>query len=256
MTISKLFGVLRDPVGVALPGRPLTVYATGTTALASLFEDDGSTVIPNPFNTDSLGNWSFNVAQGSYDINFNIDSVTTQSLTNIPTSAPSGGGGGSSIPFSPVDTNVNGQSGSATFNASGYTTGQIFVPIASGIEITGVRFYWGGGTDTVICELWDKTGTLKASATAVAVTAPGIYTATFTSSYTTVTADIGNNFTVSTYAPSGYTDWNPGKDFAGYNANGYYWLATSCYSPGTSHAYPSSNNTAATYFFCCEPIIA
>lgn len=91
---SKIFGTVRDTQGVIIPGRSVTVYQTGTLTLASLFEDDDSTSIPNPFISSTDGTYEFNVAAGSYDIAVQVDPFTIIFDRNVPASPTSGGGGG------------------------------------------------------------------------------------------------------------------------------------------------------------------
>jgi hypothetical protein len=57
-----------DATGNAGSGKNVTVYNTGTIVKVNLFEDDGTTPLSNPVTSDNDGNYSFNVADGIYDL--------------------------------------------------------------------------------------------------------------------------------------------------------------------------------------------
>ena len=62
--------------GIAYVNATVTVRKTFTGAKASLFVDDGITPTGNPVKSDSLGNYSFYVDSGEYNIILNEGLVT------------------------------------------------------------------------------------------------------------------------------------------------------------------------------------
>jgi hypothetical protein len=115
---SKILGSVRDTQGVAQGARAVTVYLTGTETLASLFLDDDSTPMPNPFTSNFDGSYAFNVAAGSYDIAVQVDPYTILTQTNVP-AAPTSVSGGA----------VTAVTGTSPVVSSGGTTPAISVPV-------------------------------------------------------------------------------------------------------------------------------
>lgn len=60
--------VAQDQNGRAVSGATITVYQAGTTTLAALYSDNGTTVKNNPFTTSLDGVYDFYAASGRYDI--------------------------------------------------------------------------------------------------------------------------------------------------------------------------------------------
>ena len=54
--------------GLAIVGATVRVFTSGTTTLATLYEDNESTPKTNPLTTDNNGEFSFKAADGEYDI--------------------------------------------------------------------------------------------------------------------------------------------------------------------------------------------
>jgi hypothetical protein len=88
-------------VQVSYPQCTVTVYATGTTNLATLHSDNVGTPLANPFTANTNGSWGFYTANGRYDI---VLSKTSSSgfpftISDVifcdPTNCGGGGGGGS-----------------------------------------------------------------------------------------------------------------------------------------------------------------
>ncbi len=50
------------------PGATVTVYISGTLALATIYSDNSSTPLSNPFTADQYGHWFFYAANGTYDV--------------------------------------------------------------------------------------------------------------------------------------------------------------------------------------------
>lgn len=59
---------LQDQNGRAISGATVTVYVSGTSTLAPIFSDNGTTVKSNPFTTGITGLINFYAANGAYDI--------------------------------------------------------------------------------------------------------------------------------------------------------------------------------------------
>lgn len=140
-TTSKILGVLRDTTGQILPQRIVLVYNTGTNTLSTLYQDDGTTSMPNPFFTGLDGSYGFNAAVAAYDLKFLVDAATTVLFTNVPCGGGSGGGGGV--------TSVNGLTGAVTLPAfvaagSSHAAGQVPDPgaTASPLKYLGNDAAW------------------------------------------------------------------------------------------------------------------
>lgn len=67
--MAVLNGVARDDQGNVLESASITVYDTGTTDLATLYEDSDLLVtVPNPIASDDLGEYVLYIGSGSYDL--------------------------------------------------------------------------------------------------------------------------------------------------------------------------------------------
>lgn len=92
--------VLRDQYGRAIGGATVSVYNAGTSVLATIYSDNGSTAKSNPFLTNALdGSFSFYASNGVYDITFAYPGVTfdasrTRRISLFDVNDFSGGGGG------------------------------------------------------------------------------------------------------------------------------------------------------------------
>jgi hypothetical protein len=71
-----------DREGNAVVGAEVYVRRQADNVLASLFSDDGSTATANPTITDSDGEFSFWVTDGTYKLQVYIDGVQEQEITN------------------------------------------------------------------------------------------------------------------------------------------------------------------------------
>lgn len=76
-------GVVIDNAGNAMAGALVSIYATGTSTLATLYSDEGVTTKTNPVTADSYGRFNFYVADGDYDITASGSSITTYTLTDV-----------------------------------------------------------------------------------------------------------------------------------------------------------------------------
>jgi hypothetical protein len=92
--------VLRDQHGNALGGATVRVYNPGTTTLATIYSDNGTTAKSNPFLTDALtGRYNFYATNGVYDLTFtyqnaSFDANHTKRVALFDVNDFSGGGGG------------------------------------------------------------------------------------------------------------------------------------------------------------------
>lgn len=98
--------VLRDQYGRFLGGGSVYVYSAGSTVLATIYSDNGTTPQSNPLATDILtGRYNFYAANGAYDLVFShpdatFDANHTKRITLYdPTEGGGGGGGGGSVTF-------------------------------------------------------------------------------------------------------------------------------------------------------------
>jgi hypothetical protein len=67
--MQKAFGNFQDNYGNAIPGATITVYDSGTTDLATIYSDDGVTLISgSSFSADANGQWFFYAPDGDYDV--------------------------------------------------------------------------------------------------------------------------------------------------------------------------------------------
>jgi len=82
-------GVARDDYGNVLAGASITVYLTGTSTLATLYEDSTLAVTtPNPVSADDLGEFVLYVTPGSYDLviakaGFDTDTIEEVEISGI-----------------------------------------------------------------------------------------------------------------------------------------------------------------------------
>lgn len=61
----------------------VTVYDAGTVNLSTLYSDSAGTAKTNPFNTDSVGRFSFFADPGEYDITVSGAGITTYTLSSV-----------------------------------------------------------------------------------------------------------------------------------------------------------------------------
>lgn len=101
MAMENHADVLRDQYGRFLGGGSVSVYSAGSTVLATIYSDNGTTPQSNPITTDVLtGRYNFYAAAGAYDLVFShpdatFDANHTKRITLFdPTEAGGGGGGG------------------------------------------------------------------------------------------------------------------------------------------------------------------
>lgn len=74
------------------PLATVTVYLTGTLTLATIFSDNSSTPLSNPFTANANGFWFFYAANGRYDVAFSGAGIVPWTLGDILLADPSGGG--------------------------------------------------------------------------------------------------------------------------------------------------------------------
>jgi hypothetical protein len=82
--MQKVHVLVIDPAtGQARVGANVTVFLTGTSSLATLYNDAESATISNPQTTDGAGRVAFKVADGEYDIQVSGTGITTYKLTVV-----------------------------------------------------------------------------------------------------------------------------------------------------------------------------
>lgn len=59
------------------PGSTITVFIAGSNNLATIFSDNNSTPLANPFTASNNGGWFFYAGSGRYDVNFSGTGITT-----------------------------------------------------------------------------------------------------------------------------------------------------------------------------------
>lgn len=64
----------------SFPSCTVTVYFTGTTALVTLYSDNSSTPLANPFTATTTGYWGFYAANGRYDVRLSGASISVPFL--------------------------------------------------------------------------------------------------------------------------------------------------------------------------------
>lgn len=76
--------VVQDKAGNVLPGSTITVYAAGTTTLSTIYSDNSSTALTNPFTTSATGDGTFEfwAADGRYDVK-TVNGTTTVTKSGI-----------------------------------------------------------------------------------------------------------------------------------------------------------------------------
>jgi hypothetical protein len=78
----KYQDVVQDTNGAIKIGATVTVYLTGTTTPADLYEDDSVTSKTNPVKTDSEGEFSFTILPGTYDLKI-VYGDTTKTYSKV-----------------------------------------------------------------------------------------------------------------------------------------------------------------------------
>lgn len=114
--------------GQPIQGVLVTVYATGTQTLATLYSDNIGTITTNPVSTDSDGHFEFYVANGRYDIAFSGSAIAAPLiLTDVDVADPTGYASTSS---NNTWTGSNTFSGSLTGSGTNLFTKQITIQTA------------------------------------------------------------------------------------------------------------------------------
>lgn len=82
--MAGLLSIARDKAGNSIPSATITVFETGTSAVAAIFSDPQLTVAkPNPFTSDINGNFHFFASAGVYDIQIQKQGFETALLTQV-----------------------------------------------------------------------------------------------------------------------------------------------------------------------------
>jgi hypothetical protein len=85
--MAKYFGVVQDQYGNVQPTATIDVYLTETVTHATLFLDDETTGLANPFNVAADGTYYFNVQPGIYDVKATVG-VITSTKAKVELTAP------------------------------------------------------------------------------------------------------------------------------------------------------------------------
>lgn len=125
--------VVQDKQGNGIRGVEITVYQAGTSTLATLYSDNGTTTLANPLSSELDGSYDFYAANGVYDLtfvrsgySFNNVQYRRIALFDLNDFSGGGGGGGGSSAFNDVTTGVNtlatmtvGSGASLTYSGTG-----------------------------------------------------------------------------------------------------------------------------------------
>jgi len=137
------------------PACVATVYVSGTLTLATLFADDIGTSKPNPFTSDSTGQWYFYAANGRYDVALTGGGITG-TLTFPDILANDTGGG---VPGLGTVTNTIGALG-VGLPVIGNGGADVTVGTKTGTTTNFATFT--GATHIGGCAQWDASGNLTA----------------------------------------------------------------------------------------------
>jgi hypothetical protein len=151
------------------PNCTVTVYLTGTTTLATIYSDNSSTPLANPFTASSNGYWKFYAADGRYDVRFSGTGITSPFTTADillcdPATCGGGGGGGTTphnllstthpdtVPYSPPvagDTLIGGIPSSGLwqrFAGNTTTTRKVLTQLGNGSTVLSQDWTTIGGS--------------------------------------------------------------------------------------------------------------
>ena len=90
--MQKYFNTAADKEGRAIQSASVFVYEAGTSVLATLYEDNGSTITTNPVTTDSNGLFEFYADDGRYDISIVKAGYATVTILDLLLDDTSSGG--------------------------------------------------------------------------------------------------------------------------------------------------------------------
>lgn len=90
--MQKYFNTAADKEGRAIQSASVFVYEAGTSVLATLYEDNGSTITTNPVTTDSNGLFEFYAEDGRYDLAIVKSGYATVNIVDLLLDDTSSGG--------------------------------------------------------------------------------------------------------------------------------------------------------------------
>src|SRR6266404_878500 len=137
------------------PACVTTVYVSGTLTLATLFADDIGTSKPNPFTSDSTGQWYFYAANGRYDVALTGGGITG-TLTFPDILANDSGSG------TPGLGTVTNTLGALTLGLPVIGNGGADIAIGTKTGTTTNFVNFTGETHIGGCAQWDASGNLTA----------------------------------------------------------------------------------------------
>jgi hypothetical protein len=92
MSLRKFFGTVTDRAGNSVSGASVRVLVSGTSTIASLYQDDEVTAIANPTSTNAYGEYAFKVAAGLYDVSVTSGGSTISTTKVYIDAIPSAAG--------------------------------------------------------------------------------------------------------------------------------------------------------------------
>lgn len=140
------------------PKCTVTVYATGTSNLATLYSNATGSILSNPFTASIDGSYLFFTAPGSYDITMsgglNGGFPTPKTITSVSVSAPSSGGGVN--PAQAFQIGNYASTGTIISGSQFYLDSSLTRPISKLPRVDVTHPSFAGGAD--------RTGTLDSTA--------------------------------------------------------------------------------------------
>ena len=70
-------------VNASFPNATITVYVAGSNNLATIYSDNNSTPLANPFVATNTGYWDFYASSGRYDVQFSGNNFNSFTLPDI-----------------------------------------------------------------------------------------------------------------------------------------------------------------------------
>jgi hypothetical protein len=256
------------------PSCTVTVYLNGTMTLATIFSDNSSTPLSNPFTANTIGIWEFYAANGRYDVRLSNANIGTPFLIlrDVVLSDSGGGGGGTPGGISgQIQYNNSGSFGGitgATTNGTAVTlTSPTFITPALGTPASGVgtnltgippaavtsaqgngsKFQLStGSTTTNDCVKFDANGNTVDAGGACGGAASNAFSALTTSTNTTATMTVGSGASL-VRSGTGIVDANQLLSTVITGITGMVKMTSGVPSAGTSGTDYVGPTTATTY---------
>jgi len=199
------------------PGATVTVYLTGTGVLATIYSDNSSTPLSNPFTADQFGHWFFYAANGTYDVQISGAGLATPyTIGGILLFDPTAGFGVTTLTFTQeADPGVSAIGQSIIYmDASTHTlmvsqNGAAYVPLLSGGSSGGsiTDYHLLTATTTVISPSVTPAPANTILQITIQQDSTGGRLVTWTSDFLVTPPDLatlpGNSYSVLTFTPVG-----------------------------------------------------